>query len=739
MKKNNNSSFFFDLGINIHKKVKDFFSRKDVSMKVILISIAFLLTLWIFNKVLILPYATIDISENVKKDIVAPINFSIEDDEKMNQLYQKKISEISPVFSVDQNRYTIFVNSIIGFFNYVNSLKNERYYIRKKRLLSKYHFCEKLNEEEWHRLFSVINYDELENYIIDQTKPFFQEGFVNSLDEIKRIIKLTKKKTNIVVIQNEDKIINKDISELPTISTIVNILSGNSYFIKENHFLSLLLTNFMQGNLLYNSEASLNNEKKLIGRIEPIIRKIQKGEILYRKGDKLTQDDVKFLRKISNFLSKEYKSRKRIGIFLLVFLLFLLFVYYPEKEKTLFKKNDSNFILFVIYITFLILMDFIYYAMKIFPNAMISELLLPFSFYVYIIALFIDKKFAIYNGILISILAGIFFQNELTLVLYGITTTIITVGLTKNIIKRSSLFFSMLLIGLLSSSIVVAMDLIVGIKFLIIFKHIIIVIMGNIFSYIILISLIPLFESMFDLSTPFQMVELLSGNHELLKNLALTAPGTYQHSISLSYLAEAAANEINADPMLAKVGALFHDIGKTKNPDYFIENQTNKKNPHDKIAPIMSAKIIRQHVIYGYELSLKHMLPQKIRKIILEHHGTSLISYFYNKALEMAKKTGNEIDENEFRYQGNKPSFKESAIIMFGDRVEAKSRLLKSYKYQDIKKMVFETLEEILIKEEQLSDAPITLQELYTVANSFVNTIQNMYHKRIEYDEENKG
>ncbi|MCD6578177.1 HDIG domain-containing protein [bacterium] len=738
MKKNSKqNSFFINLGINVHKQVKNFFSRKDRSIKFILIIIAFILSLWIFNKILILPYSKIEISENVKKDIISPIGFSIEDEQRMRQLYSEKISKISPVFSVDIERYKIFQTSIANFFHYLDLIKDKKYYTKKKLLASKYYFCKKLTTDQWHRLFSVINYDELENYIIYKIRPYFYEGFINNSKEIEKIIELAKKKTDIIMIRNKDITINKNISQLRTVDNIVNSLVHNNHFQKDGHLLSLLLRTFLQGNLLYNSEASLDSEKKAIVRIAPIIRKIQKGEILYKKGDKLSKEDINFLRKITKFLSEEYRTRKQIGIFLLIFLLFLLFINYPVKKKNLFRTNDKNFILFIGYVAFLILLDFIYYAMKIFPNAMISEFLLPFSFYVYIITLFIDRKFGLYCGILISILAGIFFQNSLPLVLYGITNTIVTVSLTKNIIRRSSLFFSMLLIGLLSSSIGIAMDLIVGIKFLIIFKHFLIVILGNIFSYILLISLIPLFESMFDISTPFQIVELLSGNHELLKNLALAAPGTYQHSLSVSYLAEAAAKEINCDPMIAKVGAFFHDIGKIKNPDYFIENQISKKNPHDKKAPIMSAKVIRQHVVYGYELSLKHMLPKAVRNIILEHHGTSLISFFYNKALE--KKNGDVIDENEFRYQGNKPSSKESAIIMFGDRVEAKSRLLKNYKYQNIKDMVFTTLEEILIKEEQLTDAPITLQELYTVANSFINTIQNMYHKRIEYEEENKG
>jgi putative nucleotidyltransferase with HDIG domain len=498
---------------------------------------------------------------------------------------------------------------------------------------------------------------------------------------------------------------------------------------------------YLTSNITFDREETLKREKIVIENTQPVKDNFFKRQIILQNGKIFTDKDKRIITVLNNFLATNVTVKRIIGLSLFILLSFLLLFFYIKKfAANIFRTNEAYLVLFFDFIVFLVVMLFINFLIGTSSSSFLSFYALPFSFFTIVIILFLDTNLAIYASLILSIIASFFFGYGIDVLLYGIVNSAFTIYFTKDIFKRTTLFFNFLLFGFLSISVPILFGLMKGFPGGIIFYNSISVIIGNLLSYILLISFVPLFESIFDITTTFQMIELLSGEHPALKNLTLVAPGTYQHSVAVGNLSEPAALEIDANPIIAKLGAHFHDIGKVKTPNYFIENQFNGKNPHDKIGPLISAKYLRQHVTYGYELSLEYMLPKPVRKIILEHHGTTFMKYFYKKAKDMFDDGKiKELDENEFRYQGNKPTFKESAIVMFADRVEAQSRILKNYRYSTIKNMVMDTLNKLLIEEEQFSNCPITLQELYKVANSFIKTIQTMYHKRIEYEKQNKS
>lgn len=271
---------------------------------------------------------------------------------------------------------------------------------------------------------------------------------------------------------------------------------------------------------------------------------------------------------------------------------------------------------------------------------------------------------------------------------------------------------------------------------------------------IIVIGLLPILEHLFKYTTDITLLELTDFNHPLLRKLQMEAPGTYHHSLMVANLAERAANEVGANALLCRATSLFHDIGKMVKPEYFTENQHEGFNPHDELTPAMSALIIKSHVKEGVDMAKTHKLPEVFINIIRQHHGTTLIKYFYNKACNRQQQTvlplqagmsnppfdrSEDVDESTFRYEGPRPRTLESAIIFFADAVEAASRSLKKVTPQSVEELV-DSIFAARLDDGQLDDAPMTVAQIRKVRDSFCFTLLNMLHSRVQYpkDEGNK-
>jgi putative nucleotidyltransferase with HDIG domain len=265
---------------------------------------------------------------------------------------------------------------------------------------------------------------------------------------------------------------------------------------------------------------------------------------------------------------------------------------------------------------------------------------------------------------------------------------------------------------------------------------------------IAVVGLLPILEALFKRTTDITLLELTDYNHPLLRRMQMEAPGTYHHSLMVAQLSENACNAIGANPLLARVCALFHDIGKVVNPAYFTENQRDRSNPHDALDPVVSAKIIRQHVSYGVELGLKHRLPRSVIDVIRQHHGTTHARYFYERALAFRARHAAgarlgegpspeppPVDETLFRYEGPRPQFRESAIISLADGAEAASRSMRSATAEQLGQLI-ESIVNDRIAQGQLNESPLTLEDIAKVKNSFTFTLLNVLHSRVAYPAE---
>jgi len=261
---------------------------------------------------------------------------------------------------------------------------------------------------------------------------------------------------------------------------------------------------------------------------------------------------------------------------------------------------------------------------------------------------------------------------------------------------------------------------------------------GGILSSVLVLGITPIVESLFRYSTDIKLLELANMDNPLIKDLILQAPGTYHHSVIVGSLVEAAAKSVSANPLLSRVSAYYHDIGKLKKPLYFIENSGSAENKHDNLTPKMSSLILLSHVKDGIELAREHRLGQRLAHIIQQHHGTSLISYFYKKAKDHENPEINPLKEEDFRYPGPKPQTKEAGLVMLADEVEAASRALSDPTPSRIKSLVQKIINSVFL-DGQLEECELTLKDLHKIEDSFIRVLNGFFHQRVDYPETPEG
>ncbi|MBW0001433.1 MAG: HDIG domain-containing protein [Verrucomicrobia bacterium] len=382
-----------------------------------------------------------------------------------------------------------------------------------------------------------------------------------------------------------------------------------------------------------------------------------------------------------------------------------------------------------------------------------GTLLIPFALAPLVLSILLGKNHGIYGAIFVSLWTSILFRGiDPVLLITSLITGFIAVFATIQVRRRSRLIRAGVYVGLatwvlgMSFGIITVPWLPTGVSDWALFlKQSMTAILSGVISGMVVGGALPMLEALFQITTDMSWLEIADRNHPLLLRLSLEAPGTWHHSDVVADLAEVAANRIGANGTMCRACAYFHDIGKLVKPNYFSENIVGEDNPHDDLAPTMSALIIIAHVKEGVDLALKYGLNARIIDVIQQHHGTSLVAYFYKRALQQqqdAREGGKimnireedipEVREESFRYSGPKPQFKESGIISLADAVESASRSLEKPTPQKIEQLVNDIISK-RVAESQLDECDLTLRELRQIAETFRFTLQNMLHTRIKY------
>lgn len=370
----------------------------------------------------------------------------------------------------------------------------------------------------------------------------------------------------------------------------------------------------------------------------------------------------------------------------------------------------------------------------------------PTAFAPLIVAILIDAGSGIFMALLISIFTGVIYGNRLDLLVLTFLSSLVAIYFGREARRRGRVVRAAGAGGLTIAAFAAMIGFANQTPIDTIVRQMAAGLGTGILTGIGVVGLLPVLEWLFKRTTDITLLELTDYNHPLLRQMQLEAPGSYHHSLVVAQLSENAANAIGANPLVARVCALFHDVGKTLNPLHFGENQRDRTNPHGDLTPAESARIIKQHVPDGVELAIKHRLPHAVIDVIKQHHGTTLVRYFYQRAVEesrapFAGKTAAFIpmpEELPFRYDGPRPQCKESAIISLADGVEATTRSLRQVRPEDLQDTVNRIVGE-RIADGQLDEAPLTLEEITRIKNSFQFTLLNMLHSRVAYPTTDKG
>jgi putative nucleotidyltransferase with HDIG domain len=425
------------------------------------------------------------------------------------------------------------------------------------------------------------------------------------------------------------------------------------------------------------------------------------------------------------FLSLGLYYRTSIAVLILMGAMIFAFTIEIRKDKEISKDNDAVVLMCLVLIIGILTLQI--------SQEYISVLVFPISAFVTMIVMLINARIAILYAIVLSVLAGLFNNLNFEIFLILFFSGSVALPLAKQVRSRGDLVTIGLKVVLVNIGIISMFYLLGEFSFIEYEHNIYYSLLNALFSIIVLLVVMPIFERTFSRTTNIKLIELSDFNNPLLKSLMLEAPGTYHHSIMLAAIAEKAAVAINENSILARISAYYHDIGKIKNPKYFVENQSGQ-NPHKYLTPAMSALILASHVKDGVALARQYNLDNSIIDAIEQHHGTTLMSYFYYKALEINA----EVSKEGFMYQGPKPSTKITAIIMLADSSEAACRAIDDI--SDVK--ISDTVDKILkskFEDEQFSECPITIKELDVIKESIISTLIGMYHARIPYPEKDKG
>lgn len=500
--------------------------------------------------------------------------------------------------------------------------------------------------------------------------------------------------------------------------------------IRKTDWLLRLVTNHLRANYVYNDILTDKLEENALNSISTTRGMVQKGELVVAKG---TMVNAGIYQKLESLRAAYEEDAKVAGDRRLVLLgqlllagliISLLMVFLYLFRKDIYADNRQISLILLVITGMLVTLS---WAIKIKAP---SVYYIPFCIVPIIIRILFDTRLALNIHLLVVLIAGFFIPNSFEFAFLQISAGMVAIYSIKNLIKREQFLISALLILLNYFIAFLGISLIRDGSFRDIewlnFVPFIFSVLLSLLAY----PLIYAFERMFGITSDVTLMELTNTNSKLLRDLAFKAPGTFQHSLQVANLAEAAIFKIGGNALLVRAGALYHDVGKIINPQFFIENQVRGINPHDTISYEQSAQIIIQHVNQGVEIARKHHIPEMLIDFIRTHHGNTRVDYFYQSFLKNFPEKF--VDENIFRYPGPIPFSKETAVLMLADSVEAASRSLKEPDALSISDLV-ERIIDYKLNQDQLNDSDITLKDIETIKVIFKAMLMGIYHVRIEY------
>lgn len=644
---------------------------------------------------------TVKVDDVSTKNYFAPKSINFEDEAATEKLKQDALSQIQSVYNSDEK---ISLNLVSDLQNFINSVIEAKQKVQSRTQLET--DSKKFNFDTYQKetINSIINpFD----YTYDELAVFY------NLDErtLKNILDITKSEVQKAF---DSKITDENIDLIRK-----NFLSNTSFYMIPKDTRSLLLNKLaerFEPNLFLNVEETELRKNQALEKIQPVLKVIKKGELIVRVGDVITEEQYLKLQALG-MVNNEFHLSDILKQLPFIFLVYWLAHMYLFEFYAKHFNHVSRYAFVLSSLFFVLLLD-----------SLLKDTFLvyvPFITILMIYAMFWGKKFVVFMSVILSLLISSGDYGQLSLVLItGIVLALkfdrkgeiidfIKSGLTVGMV----LFFTQIIthftfnqnmkfdfttpsLLLISSLVATGISLILGI----------------------------LSEKPLGLVTSLSLHSLTKPNHPLLRQLIMSASATYQHSVNVANLSEIAAEEIGADGLLLRVAAYFHDVGKMKNPEYFIENSSPESNPHNSLSPEESAKIITEHPLISIELCKQYKIPEPVIELLSSHHGDSLVKHFYN----IAKEKNPEVDDKLFRYTTPTPKTREEGILMLADSMEAFSRTLSGKPKEEYEKRIRHEIH-LKIQNGELRDCELSAKDIEKIIPKFVEYLSKSNHKRIEY------
>ncbi|MBI2358178.1 MAG: HDIG domain-containing protein [Deltaproteobacteria bacterium] len=583
---------------------------------------------------------------------------------------------------------------------------------------------------------------ELEEQLLHLMRRAYEAGILSSRDL------LAQARPRVVLLRNLASGEEKRVEEVSAIKEVSQVraavrdqLYDSGIPPSDRRSLQLYLEQILIPNITFNRAETRAREQAAARNIDPVVIQVKKRKVIVREGDEITPRILIQLKALREHERPRNTGVQFMGFFLLaaIFLHFLwrYLVLYPSRQastRSRFLLVSLILVLNLAVVRFFLLLIGIVAGGSTHPFLQVPEHLypaVPFAFGAILATLLTTVHVALLFSLILSLLAGVL-TGQISLAVYSLVGSFAALYGIHHYKERSTMVKAGLLVGSLNVVIMVTMELLslqpspasfLAWKMVPAFS-------GGIIAVMIASLLLPLLESLFHLTTDIRLLELSNLDAPILRRLAVEAPGTYHHSIVVGTLAESAAKAIGANPILARVGAYYHDIVKMLKPEYYVENQIYVSNKHEQLSPGLSRLVILNHVKGGLQMAREIGLPPRVSDMISQHHGTRSMTYFYQKARELA--SDGEVNETDFRYPGPKPQTREAAILMLADGVEAASRSLIKPTPAQLEGVVHKITTAVM-SDGQLDECDITLLDLDLIRKSFFKVLMGIFHHRVGY------
>ncbi|MFQ5739362.1 MAG: HD family phosphohydrolase [Acidobacteriota bacterium] len=693
------------------------------------------------------------------RTIEAPDDFTVSDFEATSEKKQESLTTVPAVFDLDlrvNNRIEMELRSGFGRARELIAKYRERAGIPQTAPLTTKDRAEVLKELKE----KLSTFDRAETL-----KILLDHGFSPKLeDQMVRMLQLALKHPGVAAtrdmlliyqgrgivlfntITRQDEVLN-DWTAIRDIGQARDVLRQEQYELtevagEEKRGIIRFLDQWVVPNVYFNEAETRAREALAMSEVDPVLIQIKKGRTIVRKGDAIGPRELMILEELRSQKQAEQPTGRFVGVFLIViFFMYTLWQYFWAHQRQHQSVGSHYQLVTLVLIVNLLLARLLTALAKVVAGNLNAGFLQnPYHFYFVIpvalgailIILLVDAQLCIIYALTFAVFLALM-TGEMSMGIYSLVGSLTAIYALRQYRERSAIVRAGLIIGLVNILLVLSLQLYSqGFEWTTFAVRSLAGFLSGSFAAMLASLLLPMLETLFSITTDIRLLELSSLNKPILRRLAVQAPGTYHHSILVGTLAESAAEAIGANPVLVRAGAYYHDIGKLRKPEYYVENQIFMANKHEGLSPNMSSLILASHVKDGLAMANEINLTPKVRDLIPQHHGTRLMTYFFQKAKEAADGKHCEVTEADFRYPGPKPQSKEAAILMLADQVEAASRTLQEPSPSQIRSLIRRLIQST-IQDRQFDECDITMKDLEKILTAFERVISGMYHHPIEY------